>query len=49
MYEEWLYQKAQKLFSKKVRAYSKGYVRQIIPDYKKNITWLEQNATSLIE
>lgn len=111
MYEEWLYQKAQKLFSKKVKEYSKelgidvkkivvknlknrwgsitkesvvnlnlhllkapgeiidyiivhelchilikghsyhfwNLVRQIIPDYEKNITWLERNATSLIE
>jgi predicted metal-dependent hydrolase len=111
LYEDWLCQKAQIIFSKKVREYSKelgvdiqkiiiknlrnrwgsvtkegivnlnlhllkaphkiidyiivhelchvlikghsyrfwNYVRQIIPDYKKNISWLEQNATSLIE
>lgn len=111
LYEGWLYQKAQKLFSKKVKEYSKelnidiqkilvknlknrwgsvtkegvvnlnlhllkapdgiidyvivhelchilikghsyrfwNIVRQIIPDYRKSIIWLEKNATSLIE
>jgi predicted metal-dependent hydrolase len=111
LYEGWLDQKAQKLFSKKVREYSKelkvdihkivvknlknrwgsvtkegvvnlnmhllkapnkiidyiivhelchilikghsyrfwNLVRQIIPDYRKSITWLEKNASSLIE